>query len=107
VQHSDACCFTETQRPGGAQVSGQPKKRSPLTRGTVSPPLPVPANISRPPYVGTKEAPAIAKEIQMHDKDSIVHMRAACDLAARVLEYAGTLVKVSTPVSNLNHVWLS
>lgn len=31
----------------------------------------------------------------MHDKESIVHMRAACELAARVLDYAGTLVKVS------------
>jgi hypothetical protein len=97
---SDTCCFIETQRPRGAQVSRQPKKRAPLTRGTVSPPLPVPANIPRPPYVGTKGAPEIAKEIQMHDKESIVHMRAACELAARVLEYAGTLVKVSMPVTN-------
>ena len=32
----------------------------------------------------------------MHEKESIVHMRAACELAARVLDYAGTLVKVST-----------
>lgn len=31
----------------------------------------------------------------MHDKVSIIHMKAACELAARVLEYAGTLVKVS------------
>lgn len=31
----------------------------------------------------------------MHDNESIVHMRAACELAARVLDYAGTLVKVS------------
>ncbi|XP_066345911.1 methionine aminopeptidase 1B, chloroplastic-like isoform X1 [Miscanthus floridulus] len=29
----------------------------------------------------------------MHEKESIVHMRAACELAARVLDYAGTLVK--------------
>ncbi|KAL6843723.1 hypothetical protein ACP4OV_026294 [Aristida adscensionis] len=85
--------LTETQRSRGAQVSGQPKKRAPLERGTVSAPLPVPGHIPRPPYVGTKDAPEIAKEIQMHDKESIVHMRAACELAARVLEYAGTLVK--------------
>ncbi|CAN6269215.1 unnamed protein product [Urochloa humidicola] len=80
-------------RSRGAQESGQPKKRAPLIRGTVSPPLPVPGNIPRPPYVGTKDVPGIAKEIQMHDKESIVHMKAACELAARVLEYAGTLVK--------------
>ena len=82
---------TETRR---SRESEQPKKRAPLIRGTVSPPLPVPGSIPRPPYVGTKDVPEIAKEIQMHDKESIVHMRAACELAARVLEYAGTLVKV-------------
>ncbi|ONM14069.1 Methionine aminopeptidase [Zea mays] len=79
-------------RPG-TQESGQTKKRAPLVRGTVSPPLPVPGNIPRPPYVGTEYVPEIAKEIQMHDKEGIVHMRAACELAARVLDYAGTLVK--------------
>ena len=82
---------TETRR---SKESEQPKKRAALIRGTVSPPLPVPGSIPRPPYVGTKDVPEIAKEIQMHDKESIVHMRAACELAARVLEYAGTLVKV-------------
>lgn len=90
---------TETQRSRGAEESGQPKKRAPLIRGTVSPPLRVPGNIPRPPYVGTKDVPDIGKEIQMHDKESIVHMRAACELAARVLEYAGTLVKVSMLLS--------
>lgn len=35
----------------------------------------------------------------MHDKESIIHMKAACELAARVLEYAGTLVKVSMLLS--------
>jgi methionyl aminopeptidase len=38
--------------------------------------------------------PEIASEMQMHDKETIVHMRAACELAARVLENAGKLVKV-------------
>ncbi|WVZ87073.1 hypothetical protein U9M48_033766 [Paspalum notatum var. saurae] len=85
---------TASTRSRGTQESGQAKKRTPLIRGTVSPPLPVPGNIPRPPYVGTKDVPEIAKEIQMHDKESIVHMRAACELAARVLEYAGTLVKM-------------
>ncbi|KAK8449586.1 hypothetical protein SEVIR_7G243800v4 [Setaria viridis] len=86
----------------GAQESGQPKKRAPLIRGTVSPPLPVPGNIPRPPYVGTKDVPEIAKEIQMHDKESIIHMRAACELAARVLEYAGTLVKPSVTTDEID-----
>jgi methionyl aminopeptidase len=91
--------LAETEMSRGAQESGQPKKRAPLIRGTVSPPLAVPGNIPRPPYVGTKDVPEIAKEMQMHDKESIIHMKAACELAARVLEYAGTLVKVSMLLS--------
>lgn len=97
---------TETHRSRGAEESGQPKKRAPLIRGTVSPPLRVPGNIPRPPYVGTKDTPDIGKEIQMHDNESIVHMRAACDLAARVLEYAGTLVKVSVLLSTSTIMFL-
>ncbi|CAO2043655.1 unnamed protein product [Urochloa humidicola] len=89
-------------RSRGAQESGQPKKRAPLIRGVVSPPLPVPGNIPQPPYVGTKDVPEIAKEIQMHDKESIVHMKAACELAARVLEYAGTLVKPSVTTDEID-----
>lgn len=38
----------------------------------------------------------------MHDKESIVHMRAACELAARVLEYAGTLVKPSVTTDEID-----
>ncbi|KAG2574596.1 hypothetical protein PVAP13_7KG343800 [Panicum virgatum] len=85
-----------------SKESEQPKKRAALIRGTVSPPLPVPGSIPRPPYVGTKDVPEIAKEIQMHDKESIVHMRAACELAARVLEYAGTLVKPSVTTDEID-----
>ena len=47
--------------------------------------------------------PEIASEMQMHDKETIVHMRAACELAARVLENAGKLVKVSVHFRS-NHV---
>jgi methionyl aminopeptidase len=87
--------ITKTHRSRGPQVSEQLKKRAPLVRGTVSPALPVPRHIPRPPYVGSKKMPEIASEMQMHDKETIVHMRAACELAARVLENAGKLVKVS------------
>ncbi|XP_015691571.2 methionine aminopeptidase 1B, chloroplastic-like [Oryza brachyantha] len=86
----------------GKQSPEQLKKRAPLTPGTVSPPLPVPGHILRPPYVGKKDAPEIASEIQMHDKESIVHMKAACELAARVLEYAGTLVKPSVTTDEID-----
>ncbi|KAG8066209.1 hypothetical protein GUJ93_ZPchr0004g39676 [Zizania palustris] len=89
-------------RSRGTQSSEQLKKRAPLAHGTVSPPLPVPSHINRPPYVGTNDVPEIASEIQMHDKESIVHMKAACELAARVLEYAGTLVKPSVTTDEID-----
>lgn len=56
--------------------------------------LPVPDHILKPPYVGTNILPEISKEYQIHDSEGISHMRAACELAARVLDYAGTLVRV-------------
>ncbi|WVZ10775.1 hypothetical protein V8G54_015305 [Vigna mungo] len=69
------------------------KKRPPLKRGRVSPGLPVPDHILRPPYVGTNILPEIASEHQIHDSEGIAKMRAACELAARVLNHAGTLVR--------------
>ncbi|XP_047067700.1 methionine aminopeptidase 1B, chloroplastic-like [Lolium rigidum] len=89
-------------RSRGPQVSEQLKKRAPLARGTVSPALPVPRHIPRPPYVGSKKMPEIASEMQMHDKETIVHMRAACELAARVLENAGKLVKPSVTTDEID-----
>ncbi|XP_020146946.1 methionine aminopeptidase 1B, chloroplastic isoform X2 [Aegilops tauschii subsp. strangulata] len=81
------CRVAETH--GSEQVKG----REPLRRGTVSPRLPVPEHIRRPPYDGTDHLPDVNPGRQMHDRESIVHMRAACELAARVLQYAGTMVK--------------
>lgn len=70
------------------------KKRPPLRRGRVSPCLPVPENIPKPPYVGANILPEISSKHQIHDSEGIASMRAACELAARVLNYAGTLVRV-------------
>lgn len=39
--------------------------------------------------------PEISSEYQIHDSEGIARMKAACELAARVLDYAGTLVRVS------------
>ncbi|KAI4965706.1 hypothetical protein ZWY2020_051088 [Hordeum vulgare] len=60
------------------------KKRPPLRRGKVYPQLPVPEHIPRPSYVG------------------ITGMRAACKLAARVLDFAGTLVKPSVTTNEID-----
>lgn len=77
------------------------KKRPPLRRGRVSPRLPVPDNIPKPPYFDSNTLPEIASEYQILNSDGIAKMRAACELAARVLNYAGTLVRVRFPLFSL------
>ncbi|KMT08211.1 hypothetical protein BVRB_6g142650 [Beta vulgaris subsp. vulgaris] len=79
-----------------------PAKRSPLKRGRVSPSLTVPDQIQKPPYVGSAKLPELSKEYQLHDSEGIAHMRAAGELAARVLDYAGTLVKPSVTTDEID-----
>lgn len=71
------------------------RRYQPLICGKVSPRLLVPDHIPKPPYVESGELPKISSEFQIHDSSEIVKMKAACKLAACVLEYAGTLVRVS------------
>ncbi|XP_051145611.1 methionine aminopeptidase 1B, chloroplastic-like [Andrographis paniculata] len=78
------------------------KRRPPLRRGKVSPQLPVPDHIPRPPYTGSKLLPEIAKEHQIHDSEGLARMRAACELAARVVDYAGTLVRPSVTTNEID-----
>uniref|UniRef100_M8C681 Methionine aminopeptidase 1B, chloroplastic n=1 Tax=Aegilops tauschii TaxID=37682 RepID=M8C681_AEGTA len=84
------------------QSSGKLKKRPPLRRGKVYPKLPVPEHIPRPSYVGAnipQELPAVR---QIHNADGIAGMRAACKLAARLLDFAGTLVKPSVTTNEID-----
>ncbi|XP_058091391.1 methionine aminopeptidase 1B, chloroplastic [Magnolia sinica] len=78
------------------------KKRPPLRRGKVSARLPVPDHIPRPPYVNSSSLPDLSKEHQMHDSEGIARMKAACELAARVLDYAGTLVRPSITTNEID-----
>ncbi|GAB4828906.1 Methionine aminopeptidase 1B, chloroplastic [Ancistrocladus abbreviatus] len=78
------------------------RRPPPLRRGRVSPPLPVPDHIQRPPYVGSSKLPELSSEYQIHDAEGIAHMRAACQLAARVLDYAGTLVRPSVTTNEID-----
>ncbi|KAH9616184.1 hypothetical protein KSS87_000188 [Heliosperma pusillum] len=80
----------------------KPKPGPPLRRGRVSPTLPVPDHILRPPYVGSLELPELSKDYQIHDSEGIARMREACKLAARVLEYAGTLVRPSVTTDEID-----
>lgn len=84
------------------RASPTAKKMPPLRRGRVSPQLPVPDHIPRPPYVGSKLLPDIAKEHQIHDSEGLSRMRAACELAARVVDHAGTLVRPSVTTKEID-----
>lgn len=69
-------------------------KRQCLTPGKLSPTRPVPNHITKPPYVKSRKPPGIASGPEIHDEKGIECMRASGKLAAQVLQYAGTLVKV-------------
>lgn len=54
----------------------------------------VPNDIPQPSYVKSRKPPGIFGGPEVHDQMGIECMRASGRLAAQVLEYAGTLVKV-------------
>ncbi|KAG6466532.1 methionine aminopeptidase 1B, chloroplastic-like isoform X2 [Zingiber officinale] len=78
------------------------RKRPPLRRGKVSGRLPVPDHICRPPYVDSGLLPELSREHQLHEDEGISRMKAACELAARVLDYAGTLVRPSVTTNEID-----
>lgn len=77
-------------------------RRLPLKRGKVSPRLPVPSHIQKPPYTSSTLLPEISSEYQIHDAEGLSKMRASCKLAAQVLEYAGTLVRPSVTTNEID-----
>ncbi|WVZ94523.1 hypothetical protein U9M48_040404 [Paspalum notatum var. saurae] len=93
------CRAADVQGPGGG---GAKRRREPLRRGAVSARLPVPDHIPRPPYVGIDAIPDVCPDRQVHDGESIMRMLDACDLAARVLQRAGTLVKPSVTTDEID-----
>ncbi|KAJ4813175.1 Methionine aminopeptidase [Rhynchospora pubera] len=85
-----------------AQSRVKIKKRAPLRPGSISPPLPVPDHIPRPSYVGTTQSPVLSDMCQVHDSEGISEMRAVCQLVARALELAGTLVRPSVTTKEID-----
>ncbi|KAL9423425.1 hypothetical protein AB3S75_035501 [Citrus x aurantiifolia] len=84
------------------QTTTKFRKRPPLRRGRVSPRLPVPDHIPKPPYVSSTSLPDLSPEYQIHDSESIAKMRAACELAAQVLDAAGKLVRPSVTTNEID-----
>lgn len=77
-------------------------KRKRLRPGKLSPRRPVPDHILKPPYANSRQPPGIASGPEVHDEKGIDCMRASGTLAARVLEYAGTLVKPGTKTDEID-----
>eukprot|EP00197_Chlamydomonas_leiostraca_P004669 CAMPEP_0202866282 /NCGR_PEP_ID=MMETSP1391-20130828/7302_1 /ASSEMBLY_ACC=CAM_ASM_000867 /TAXON_ID=1034604 /ORGANISM="Chlamydomonas leiostraca, Strain SAG 11-49" /LENGTH=300 /DNA_ID=CAMNT_0049546215 /DNA_START=136 /DNA_END=1038 /DNA_ORIENTATION=- len=73
-----------------AVISGN---RPLLKPGKIAPKMPVPAHIRKPPYADSGDFPPWDPNNQIHGEEGIKKMRASGNLAARVLEYAGTLIK--------------
>ncbi|KAL0446915.1 UNVERIFIED_CONTAM: Methionine aminopeptidase 1B, chloroplastic [Sesamum latifolium] len=84
------------------RTSPTSKRMPPLRRGKVSQRLPVPDHIPKPPYVSSKLLPEISSEHQIHDAEGLARMRAACELAAQVVDYAGTLVRPSVTTNEID-----
>ncbi|XP_064951385.1 methionine aminopeptidase 1B, chloroplastic-like isoform X1 [Musa acuminata AAA Group] len=84
------------------QSSVKVRKRPPLRRGKVSGKLLVPDHIPRPPYVDSGLLPELSSEHQVHNDEGIAYMRAACELAAHVLDYAGILVRPSVTTNEID-----
>ncbi|XP_031476131.1 methionine aminopeptidase 1B, chloroplastic isoform X1 [Nymphaea colorata] len=84
------------------QTTGKVRKRPPLRRGKVSARLPVPEHIQKPPYVNSTLLPELSSEPQVHDSEGIARMRAACKLAAVVLENAGKMVRPSVTTNEID-----
>ncbi|GIL60935.1 hypothetical protein Vafri_15742 [Volvox africanus] len=77
----------------GFAVSKPLHNRPPLKPGKVAPRLSVPAHIRKPPYADKGDFPPWADRSQVHGEEGKRRMRASGRLAARVLEFAGSLVR--------------
>eukprot|EP00877_Chromochloris_zofingiensis_P015216 jgi/Chrzof1/9949/Cz04g21230.t1 len=83
--------FGAVKLPGKAKdlSNGRPL----LTPRIISPPLPVPDSIPKPPYAASGMLPPMGSRFEIHDAKGLEGMRAAGKLAARVLQHAGSLVQ--------------
>ncbi|CAO2200968.1 unnamed protein product [Urochloa humidicola] len=104
LEESKSNRIIRSRRAAEAQGSpgGATRRREPLRRGAVSARRPVPDHIPRPAYVGEAAIPDVCPDRQVHDGESIMRMLDACELAARVLQYAGTLVKQAVTTDEID-----
>jgi methionyl aminopeptidase len=78
-------------------------RRPPVTIGTVSPAREVPATIVRPSYVLGSQ-PSVSPHVEFHSGASLERLRAACRVAAEVLETVGEAVKPGVTTDELDRI---
>lgn len=93
------CSFVDILFNRNQEVSN---KRKRLRPGKVSPHLPVPDHILKPPYFKSRQSPGISTGPEIHDETGVECMRASGKLAAQVLEFAGTLVQPGTKTDEID-----
>jgi len=88
-------------RPATAPGSTAPEGT--LAPGTLTPPLPVPASIPRPEYVGRDE-PDEGRGGNVYTPEEIEHIREAGRIAARALRLAGQAAVPGTTTDELDRI---
>ncbi|CAI6003266.1 unnamed protein product [Closterium sp. NIES-64] len=85
--------FAQLLSKGMSGPPAESRPKVPLKRGKLSPMRAVPPHIPRPPYADSGISPPFTMEPQVHGEEGQRRMREAGQLAARVRDHAGTLVK--------------
>ncbi|CAI5480700.1 unnamed protein product [Closterium sp. Yama58-4] len=85
--------FAQLLSKGMSGPPAESRPKAPLKRGKLSPMRTVPPHIPRPPYADSGISPPFTMEPQVHGEEGQRRMREAGQLAARVRDHAGTLVK--------------
>ncbi|CAI5519640.1 unnamed protein product [Closterium sp. Naga37s-1] len=85
--------FAQLLSKGMSGPPAEARPKAPLKRGKLSPMRTVPPHIPRPPYADSGISPPFTMEPQVHGEEGQRRMREAGQLAARVRDHAGTLVK--------------
>ncbi|CAA6673147.1 unnamed protein product [Spirodela intermedia] len=101
-KHSQKWNIIIARKLSGLEEAMRIRRYTAVKCGKVSGRLPVPDHILKPPYVNSSVLPELSCEPQFHDEEGIARMRAACELAARVLDYAGTLVRPSVTTNEID-----
>ncbi|GJP34525.1 hypothetical protein CLOM_g18962 [Closterium sp. NIES-68] len=96
--------FAQLLTKGFSGPPAESRPKAPLKQGNLSPTRPVPPHIPRPPYADSGVAPPWTMDPQVHGEEGIRRMREAGELAARVRDHAGTLVKPGVTTDEIDRV---